>query len=70
MSRQLDLIGKPKRKSPRVLMRVCDAGCGDSRPIVQFRCAKCDYQSGWFTFDTVAEAKRGLPCPKCNEPQP
>jgi hypothetical protein len=61
-----DLFAKPPRKMRGQLMRVCDAGSGESKPVVQFQCAKCGFRSDWFTFDTVTEAKRGLPCPTCN----
>lgn len=64
-ARQLDMIGKPARKMRGQLMHVCDAGCGDSAPIAQLQCQKCGHRSGWLKFDTVTEAKRGLPCPKC-----
>ena len=64
-ARQYELLERPKRKTRGQLMHVCDAGCGEEKPIVQFQCPKCEYQSDWFEFDTVTEAKRGLPCPKC-----
>jgi hypothetical protein len=65
MARQGELLEKPKRRTRGQLMHVCDAGCGEEKPIVQMRCAKCGYESGWYEFDTVTEAKRGLPCPQC-----
>lgn len=66
MGRQCELLEKPKRRMRGQLMHVCDAGCGEEKQVVQFQCAKCKYQSDWCEFDTVTEAKRGLPCPKCN----
>jgi hypothetical protein len=66
MPRQLELLEKPARKKPRVLMHVCDAGHCEDGVNVQMECRTCGYQSGWMTCDTVSEAKRGLPCPKCN----
>lgn len=64
-ARQGELLEKPHRKMRGQLMHVCDAGYEEENPIVQMQCAKCGFQSGWFQFDTVTEAKRGLPCPKC-----
>jgi len=67
-ARQGELLEKPKRRTRGQLMHVSDAGYGGSwRGVnVQMRCAKCRHQSGWIEFETVTEAKRGLPCPKCN----
>lgn len=65
-ARQGELLTKPPRRMRGQLMHVCDAGgCDSGGLLVQMRCAKCDYQSGWLQFHTVTEAKRGLPCPKC-----
>jgi hypothetical protein len=64
-ARQGELLERPKRKTRGQIMHVCDAGCGEGKPVVQFQCPKCEYQSDWFTFDTVTEARRGLPCPRC-----
>ncbi len=62
-----DLFPKPLRKSPRVLMHVYDAGDGGGgKTAAVFKCKTCGYVSDWLTVDTVTEAKRGLPCPKCN----
>lgn len=65
-ARQGELLERTPRRMRGQLMHVCDAGCGEGKPVVQFQCAKCEYQSGWYTFDTMTAAKRGLPCPKCN----
>lgn len=68
MARQLELLERPPRKRPQKLMHVCDAGDGgEGKPVVQMKCIHCDYQSEWLVFDTVTEAKRGLPCPNCNQ---
>jgi len=63
----------PKRARPRVLMHVSDAGdsgelsaSGRAKPLCQMRCAKCGAETGWLLFDTVTEAKRGIPCERCN----
>lgn len=59
------------RKVARVLMHVIDAGdsgCDDGHAgIALFRCGKCSHQTDWTGFRTITEAKRGIPCPKCNE---
>lgn len=65
-ARQGELLEKPPRRMRGQLMHVCDAGDADGI-IVQMRCRKCGYQSEWMHIDTVTEAKRGLPCPKCKE---
>ncbi|WP_374584427.1 hypothetical protein [Ideonella dechloratans] len=36
------------------------------KPLCQMRCAKCGAETGWLVFDTVTEAKRGIPCERCN----
>jgi hypothetical protein len=54
---------KPPRAKPRFLMHVSDSGQG----FYQFTCKKCLTESDWLIVDTVGEAKRGLPCPNCNE---
>jgi len=63
----------PIRPRPRVLMHVSDAGdsselsaSGRVKPMCQMRCAKCGAETGWLVFDTVTEAKRGIPCERCN----
>ena len=50
-------------RAPRVKrMHVVDAGQG----VIQFRCS-CGYDTGWIVDEcTVAENRRGLPCPACN----
>ncbi|MGY3588042.1 hypothetical protein [Bradyrhizobium sp. USDA 4350] len=66
-ARQGELLPKPPRRSRGVLMHVCDAGGGEGRNVLcQMQCRKCGHRSGWLIFDTVTEAKRGIPCPKCN----
>lgn len=65
-ARQGKLFGPPPVNRRIQRMHVCDAGTGETKQIVQFQCRKCSYQSGWYEVDTVTEAKRGLPCPRCN----
>jgi hypothetical protein len=68
MPRQAALFPAPERAAPRRLMHVCDAGNGEEGTLVQFHCARCDHRSEWLRGITVSEAKRGLPCPRCNTP--
>jgi hypothetical protein len=75
VSRQLDMFEdlRSPRARPRVLMHVTDAGQVDAgaagdlgKPLCRMRCARCGDESDWLVFDTVTEAKRGIPCPRCN----
>jgi hypothetical protein len=68
---------KPPRARPRVLMHVSDAGNvghGQSedfgKPLCRMRCGRCGAESDWLIFDTITEAKRGIPCEACNAPCP
>jgi hypothetical protein len=65
-ARQTELLSKPPRRTRGQLMHVSDAGHADGL-ICTFRCKKCGFESGWLKCNTVTEAKRGLPCPKCAE---
>lgn len=59
------------RAKRRVLMHVIDAGpdTGPSDPgdtdLVRLGCSKCGHETCWQRM-LVTEAKRGMPCPKCN----
>lgn len=58
---------KPRRARPRVLMHVTDAGDGgEGKPMCVMTCRRCGAESGWLQFDSVTEAKRGIPCEACN----
>ena len=71
---QIDLFPetKPKRRLPRNLMHVIDAGdsgCAsdtDVGGIARFQCKRCGTKTEWITYRTVTEAKRGIPCDHCN----
>lgn len=66
MSKSLfDNPPKPRAK-PRVMMHVIDAGDG----MAQFGCRKCGHETDWESVESVTVAKRGIPCPKCNEVKP
>jgi hypothetical protein len=78
MERREDLFGEVKpyrlRCQRRVLMHVIDAGdCHDGaaedlgKPMCRMKCARCGTETDWLIFNTVTEAKRGVPCGKCNE---
>ncbi len=67
---------KLPRAKPRVLMHVSDASdCHTGRqedlgkPMCVMKCTRCGQESEWLVFDTVTEAKRGIPCPTCNQPK-
>jgi hypothetical protein len=67
MSRQVaspDLFPEAPRRPRRVMMHVVDAG----DRCIHFRCAACGHDTGWIAWDnSVRRAKRGMPCPICNE---
>ena len=55
-------------------MHVSDAGdvsCGNSddlgKPLCKMTCHRCGTESDWLIFETITEAKRGIPCEKCNQ---
>lgn len=63
---------RPRQKR-RVLMHVFDSGdCHTGaaedlgKPMCRMFCQKCGAETDWIVFDTVTEAKRGIPCGKCN----
>ena len=63
----------PTRAKPRVLMHVTDAGdvqsgaAGDlGKPMCRMLCRRCGTETEWLIFDSVTEAKRGIPCQTCN----
>lgn len=64
-----DLFGySKKRKKPRVMMKVIDAGngFGDGK-VIMFKCFKCGHNTDWIEdTKSVSENKRGMPCPHCN----
>ena len=64
---------KPPRARPRVLMHVSDAGDVQSgraddlgKPMCVMTCRRCGATTEWLVFETVTEAKRGIPCQACN----
>jgi DNA-directed RNA polymerase subunit RPC12/RpoP len=61
---------KPPRAKPRVLMHVSDACESEGQPRCVMACRRCGAETGWLLFDTVTEAKRGIPCESCNASAP
>jgi hypothetical protein len=74
MSRTADLFEdlKPPRAKPKKLMHVSDSyeSCsvedGDTVQVCM-TCIHCGYESDWMTCATITEAKKGKPCPQCNQ---
>lgn len=68
--KQLELIPrKPEERRKRILRaHVTDAGegQGDHPYGAEFKCNRCEWESGWFCFDNITEIRRGLACPNCN----
>lgn len=69
----MDLFPHAPRRPRITRMRVTDAGdnCCGLEPgafLACFKCHRCGHEEMWVKMQTVSEAKRGLPCPKCNEP--
>jgi DNA-directed RNA polymerase subunit RPC12/RpoP len=77
MMQRIDLFGEvPQhpRQPHRVLMHVTDAGdCHTGaaedldKPMCRMKCGRCGIETDWLVFDTVTEAKRGIPCETCNK---
>ncbi|WP_353474816.1 hypothetical protein PVT71_14705 [Salipiger sp. H15] len=56
-------------RSPTVKrMHVADAGhLPGGAPGIRFECGQCGHDTGWIVDHwTVAENRRGQPCPTCN----
>lgn len=37
------------------------------KPLCMMRCSRCGAESDWLIFNTITEAKRGIPCEACNK---
>jgi hypothetical protein len=67
MGATADLFGPRHRASRRVLMHIVDAGeFPDGKRAGSFLCRRCQHATGWI-YATLAELRRGMACPKCNE---
>ena len=62
--RQSEMFSRPPAPPRRVMMHVIDAGQG----MAEFECGKCGHNAGWLIVESITEAKRGEPCPICNDP--
>lgn len=61
-------IRRPRRprRMRRVMMHVIDAGGDEDGDFARFECRRCGL-TDWIAYRTVSEAKRGVPCPECND---
>lgn len=69
MTRPLFERGDRVRRRPRVMMHVLDVSSDEpdaTHDHVVMWCRRCDGKTAWITLPR-AEAKRGIPCPNCNE---
>lgn len=64
----------PPRRKPRVLMHVSDAADAQccaaedvGKRMCVMTCGRCKASTEWLIFETVTEAKRGIPCEACNK---
>ena len=61
-----DIIPKVKRKPPRVMAKLDDAG-GENEPMAFYICKKCGWESGWISEPRcTTSVLAGIPCEKCN----
>ena len=73
---QLDLFPEALANSKgmaqrRVLMHVADAGEGEhGGPVCVMACSACGARTGWLRFNSISQAKRGMPCEQCNDGTP
>jgi hypothetical protein len=66
MPKQADIFGGKPRKPYQFKMHVCDAGGDNEEHIATFECRRCNEKTGWLSFKTITEIRRGIPCPICN----
>ena len=69
MKRAADMFPAPGLRKPRskANMRPMDGGPGNGSGVIALmQCPKCEHDGGWWDFDSYSEARRGVPCPKCN----
>lgn len=63
MARTAEMFAKP----PRIKrMHVIDAGHIEGERAARFYCERCETETGWYACG-LTEARRGIPCPECNE---
>lgn len=63
--RQSELFVRPPAQR-RKLAHVTDAGSPGRQHMAVFGC-RCGWSSGWVVIGTITEAKRGIPCERCNQ---
>jgi DNA-directed RNA polymerase subunit RPC12/RpoP len=61
-----EVMPKPPRNRPRVMMHVIDAGVMEGN-ICIYKCKQCGRETDWLEYETVTQARRGIPCPDCNK---
>ncbi len=62
----VDLFGERRRRSPRVMMQMADAGqFPDGKSAGVFGCKRCGQETGW-VYASITELRRGIPCQTCN----
>ena len=70
MTLQLPGFERQKRKSPRVMAKLVDAGSSPTigcKTIALFRCKRCGWDSGWRDDNRPdSQIRRGIPCEECN----
>ena len=67
MARTLEMFDKPRKKR-EYLMHVCDSNSDDDGiQDVRFKCYRCGAETDWMEIPTITEAKRGIPCERCNK---
>lgn len=61
-------LERPKRKPPRVMAKMVDAGEAPSgRQVIHYICRKCGWDSDWVFDDRPdSQIRKGIPCLKCN----
>lgn len=68
---QLSFLEKPKRKPPRVMAKLLDAGSSPTigcKTIARFGCKKCGWETGWIDDDRPdSEIRKGRSCEICNK---
>ena len=66
MARTIEMFEKP-RQTPRTLAWPIDHGEGAGKGYTaHFECRKCGW-SQWLSECTKTQARKGVPCPNCNE---
>jgi hypothetical protein len=62
-----DLFGPRPAAARRKLAHCSDCGCFPDGRVCAFFTCECGWESGWVGARSVSEAKRGIPCERCNQ---